>query len=770
MEGEFGLKVQLQKGGQDASDISGCGNTCLVFSGKMVSEGQEDFGGSAPTLSKWQVLRESQVKANQELKMKANELEKLFAEHKLRVSQSHDKNAATVPLTISTNTSKLSVTPQVKALDNQDDATVQKFSEFGLSDYCRGNLYESYMQKRDAKLREEWGSKKEEKEAKMKAMQDSFERSAAEMKAKLSSKRYEERSKLFNVRSTMATEEHPIGLLLSKDEEDLYFGNGGSKSSQAKKPTNKNLPSSLPTPSATSVLRSSTKTSNTSSGRRMLQPENALAHSVPNFSDLRKENPKPNSGVSKTVTRPPAKIHARSKSSIENIIVVKEERKPHCLQSLKKSAVVPTELGLVLTPTKCDKSDSFSQNAESKPLLRKGSRLGPGAGAVVATMKSSAESETVNSEVKLDALAFDPHVAENEDDEESETAKTEDHVNVDNVKPKFSHETEKLVDSGSEGGDALKSSSRMETSSVAVLPPSMPSTNHADGSVQNSPAESPVSWDSRAQHAFSYAHETSDIDASPIGSPASGNSGSLNQIEAGAARMRKKWGSTQKPNLLYNSSHGHSRKDVTGGFKRLLRFGRKSRGTDDSFNESEYFSEQVQALRSSIPKPPVNFKLKEHHLSGHSIKKYSPLIVYEHANANNGKYEHRPGEIASGCRETFRDHFVKLMGLFFIKFKSVNTHFEAELEAVSFGLFLTLRLGIPKIVVETNRLKMVQVLSSAGIQPEHIEKFAGRNEDANVALIGHTYLIRAMLSYGLSFTAYAAVTHMQESSQAVQLG
>ncbi|XP_058195343.1 uncharacterized protein LOC131311788 [Rhododendron vialii] len=352
----------------------------------------------------------------------------------------------------------------------------------------------------------------------------------------------------------------------------------------------------------------------------MLQPENALAHSVPNFSDLRKENPKPNSAVSKTVTRPPAKIHARSKSSIENIIVVKEERKPHCSQSLKKSAVVPTELGLVLTASKCDKSDSFSQNAESKPLLRKGSRLGPGAGAVVATMKSSVEPETVNSEVKLDELAFDPDVAENEDNKESETAKTEDHVNVDNVKPKLSHETGKLVDSGSEGGDALRSSSRMETSSVAVLPPSMPSTNHPDGSVQNSPAESPVSWDSHAQHAFSYAHETSDIDASPIGSPASGNSGSLNQIEAGAARMRKKWGSTQKPNLLYNSSHGHSQKDVSGGFKRFLRFGRKSRGTDDSFNESEYFSEQVQALRSSIPTPPVNFKLGEHHLSGHSIK------------------------------------------------------------------------------------------------------------------------------------------------------
>lgn len=177
----------------------------------MVSYGQVDFGGSVPTLKKWQVLRGRQLKANQELKVKANELEKLFAEHKLRVSQSHDKNTATEPLTGSTNMSNLSVTPQVKVkvLDNQDhgDATMQKLSEFGLSNYCRGKLYESYIQKRDAKLREEWASKKEEKEAKMKAMQDRFERSAAEMKAKLSSKRYEERSKSLNIRSTVATEE-----------------------------------------------------------------------------------------------------------------------------------------------------------------------------------------------------------------------------------------------------------------------------------------------------------------------------------------------------------------------------------------------------------------------------------------------------------------------------------------------------------------------------------------------------------------------------------
>lgn len=613
----------------------------LVYSGKMVKEDS----GSIPTLPEWQALRKSHLKVNQELnelKMKANELEKLFAEHKLRGGSGEQssssaplpkKSTVTQPLTSSSNMSKLSVTPRVKVLVNQDhsDAKTQNFSEIGLSDYAKGKFYQSYMQKRDAKLSKEWGSKKEEKEAKMKAMRDSFEQSAAEMKAKFSGsiKRDAERSRSLNSRSTMKMEEN-------KDEEYLSFGNGVCKSPQVKKPPNKNLSSSIPRSSAAPVPKSSTNTSNSSSGRRTMQPETPLAHSVPNLSELRKENPKPNSGISKTTTRPPTKIHARSKSCIEDIVVVKEERKPRPSQSQSKSTVVPTELGVVLTPSKLDKSDKSSKNVESKPFRGKGSCVGPGAGAVIANMKGSVESKTMNNEVESDELASGPKelpdMSENDKEEESETATTEDHVNVDNVKPRLSHEPAKSVGSGSDG-DTSRSSSRVEkTSSVAELP----STFHPVGLVQHSPVQSPLSWNSSVQHAFSYTNETSDIDASPVGSIASWNSLPLTQAEAGASRMRKKWGSTQKPNLVSNSSHGHSRKDVTRGFKRLLHIGQKSDGsdtlgnwisatsskgnnytrgrpTDDSFNE-------MQGLRSSIPSPPVKFKLRDHHLSGSSIK------------------------------------------------------------------------------------------------------------------------------------------------------
>lgn len=329
-----------------------------------------------------------------------------------------------------------------------------------------------------------------------------------------------------------------------------------------------------------------------------MQSENPLAQSVPNFSDLRKENTKPSSGVSKTTTRPQARNYARSKSNGEEIPLIKEE-KTRRSQLLRKGFATPAESsvdseGIGLTPLKFDKEqtvhnphDKLAKNAESKPFLRKGNGIGPGAGAVIAKMKFSMASETMNGEEESDQLVIEPEesvdAVQDNEEEESEVTITEDHTDLDDGKPRLSQEFDKF-NYGSESGDALTSFSQVDPSFVAELPATLGSTFHPAGSVQDSPAESPVSWNSRMQNAFSYAHETSDIDASadsPIGSPVSWNSHSLNQAEAdAAARMRKKWGSTQKPVLVANSSHSQPRKDVTKGFKRLLKFGRKSRGTD----------------------------------------------------------------------------------------------------------------------------------------------------------------------------------------------
>ncbi|KAH7858252.1 hypothetical protein Vadar_021735 [Vaccinium darrowii] len=78
-------------------------------------------------------------------------------------------------------------------------------------------------------------------------------------------------------------------------------------------------------------------------------------------------------------------------------------------------------------------------------------------------------------------------------------------------------------------------------------------------------------------------------------------------------------------------------------------------------------------------------------------------------------------KVLSSDGVTFRDS--KVDGVFCTKFKNVNTPFEAELETFSFGLFLALRLGIPKLVAESDSLELVKAFGSAGIKLEHFDKF-----------------------------------------------
>ena len=419
--------------------------------------------------------------------------------------------------------------------------------------------------------------------------------------------------------------QHPIDSFQSEDDEDLsefpehkfygqdrFFsepsvGDVASRSAQAKKILpNRNVSTSTPRTTVNSVTRSSAKVSNSSSGRRRVQAENPLAQSVPNFSDFRKENTKPSLGVGKTTPRSQVRNFNRSKSINEEAPNAKEE-KPRRSQSSRKSASNPVELkdlstvnsdNSVLAPLKFDKeqteqipSEKISKIVDSKAFLRKGNGIGPGAGASIAKLKASLASETLENDEEYESafeaddvdMAKEEEEVEEEEEEELETMPVEDCADMDNGETRLSQEYDKSANSGSENGDSMRSLSQVDPTSVAELPATVPSTFHNVGSLQDSPNGSPTSWNSRMHHPFSYPHETSDIDAfvdSPIGSPASWNSHSLIQSEADAARMRKKWGAAQKPIIVANASHNQSRKDVTKGFKRLLKFGRKSRGAD----------------------------------------------------------------------------------------------------------------------------------------------------------------------------------------------
>ncbi|KAK4373822.1 hypothetical protein RND71_004499 [Anisodus tanguticus] len=200
-----------------------------------------------------QVQRVRQSKGNQELndelKMKANELERLFSEHKLRaledqsnstrkskasnmqgrqvaasssrkpvvdnvVVQLSDNYILNDSATNSDDIDRSAITPLTKEAVNQRDVLNMTSSEQSFSEGSRGKFYERFMQKRNAKLREEWNSKRDEKEAKLKALEDSFERSRADMKAKFAEStdkdsavsaahRHAERLHSFNSRSIL---------------------------------------------------------------------------------------------------------------------------------------------------------------------------------------------------------------------------------------------------------------------------------------------------------------------------------------------------------------------------------------------------------------------------------------------------------------------------------------------------------------------------------------------------------------------------------------
>ncbi|KAL2555176.1 COP1-interacting protein-related [Forsythia ovata] len=637
-----------------------CGNSRTQVSSKLIKL-QESFGTfSTPASEQVQRVRES--KGNQELndglKMKANELEKLFAEHKLQVlgdqsnssgrgrsadiqhesaaSLSFRKPVADIaspqlfdsyPLTESAASSKtmtkLNTAPLMKRVDSQnhDDVLNKNFAELSVSEGSRGKFYVNYMQKRDAKLKEEWSSNRAEKEARLKAMQDSLERSRAEMKIKFSgsadrdsiscARRRAERLGSFNTRSILKSEQQHLDFGDSDDDEDtLEFlkqkhlqedrvldetspGNGVSRSAQHKKLLfSRSSSSSMPHTSVAPIPRFSTKSSRPSFGGPKMQFDNPLAQSVPNFSDLRKENTKPSAGASKT-THSQVRNYSRSKSTSEQSLIIKEEKSRRS-QSLRKISGKPSEFreitpldsdGDVLMPLKFD--EEVLKSVQTKPFLKKGSRTGFVARAIITKQKMSMASEPANDEEENDDLASgrDDFVNTIEDvgGEDSKTMNLEGHNNFDSGERRQSLELEKLVNSGSENGDDIRSFSEVDRALGSEVPTDMSSTFHPVESMQDWPGESPVSWNSRTQHLFSSPHEISDADAtldSLAGSPTSWNSQSLSQIETDAARMRKKWGTAQKPMFGAHSSSNLSRKDMTRGFKRLLKFGRKSRGSE----------------------------------------------------------------------------------------------------------------------------------------------------------------------------------------------
>ncbi|KAL8137056.1 hypothetical protein V2J09_003057 [Rumex salicifolius] len=587
-------------------DDSGSGSRMPGGAGKTISDNQETFSSiSSTSVEQGQRMKQSRgnQELNDELKLKANELEKLFAEHKSSVTRGSKSvkteeresilaskhssldisspQAASVKMVPESSRpsykKKSTASPLTQPLENHDFGDTPKGDVYslGYSDQSRGKFYEKYTQKRDAKLKEEWSSNRAEKEAKLKSLQDSLERSRSEMKSKLAglndiqdSNHRAEKLRSFTSRSGVR-QLQPIHSFVSDEDEDQ------AELGQA----------STPVLAGVSAPRF-VKASASGAGRQKLQQENPFTQSVPNFSDFRKDNSKASTAASKGAAHSLNRNYSRSKSSDKDVLSFEEK----------------------------SRTAQHSRKSQENPL----------------------ESKDV------------------------ESAVDEDYDNTDNGRARGSQESVKTADLGCENGDVHGVPSQFIPSSMSEMPATLPSPFRTMLTVLGSPGESPGSWHPHMHNPYSFQHETSDFDASvdsPIGSPAYWNTN-----DSDAAIMRKKWGATQK-RVVSDSSH-QPRKDVSKGLKRFLKFGRKNRGADslndwvsattsegdddteegkdpagnksmddlrksrmgflhyhneDGFSETDSFGDQVHGFPSSSP-TPMNFKLREDHLSGSTMK------------------------------------------------------------------------------------------------------------------------------------------------------
>ncbi|GKA58163.1 hypothetical protein Tco_0757351 [Tanacetum coccineum] len=336
-----------------------------------------------------------QLKGNQELndelKVKANELEKLFAEHKLRVlgdqpNPTHQSKASNVE---SDQTTRLAYRKQV----------ADPIPEHQRIDDSQGKLYDSYMKKRDAKMRESWDSNGAKKEARMKAMNDSLERHSTEMKATF-------------LRGLK------IDKILYLVHNDMHKISGLSRNIQGKKLFVR-----------TPIPRSAIKLTSTFRKQRT-QPDNPFAQSVPNFSDLRKENTKPYSTASKAVAHSQLRNYTHNRSNNNEEMSSVKEDKSRRSQSLRKSSVtsLASSEDVILTPP-------------NKGYMKSSKNVEP---------RTKSDKPISEPDVKDDGL------------KELDTTETEDYIVAGEVKSRMRPESEILINSELENGNTSQSFSQVD--------------------------------------------------------------------------------------------------------------------------------------------------------------------------------------------------------------------------------------------------------------------------------------------------------------------
>ncbi|KAL8096054.1 hypothetical protein AgCh_037133 [Apium graveolens] len=466
----------------------------------------------------------------------------------------------------------------------------------------RGGFYDHYKQKRDDKLRGEVSGKRAEKEAQLKTMQKFFEERKAEMAST--------NAKDVSRRHTISTSQKPTKTSpTTKPKKEISKPAVVKKaSSKASLPaTRKSWPSTpLPRTAGTSPAKTPAGTSLTGTApkRGKPQPVSSLPRSSPNM-EKSKPNPKtvkePLFDSNKGVKR--MNVKQQQTESTKSVKGMNEKQQQQTTKSEKiTKSKMQTPSGAHTSTAKPSLYNKVTKKSsvvpvESKPFLRKGSRIAAGVSPIIKSKVSSLPEESLEEskdvikaeEIELVTSNLSPvcledpvHGLEIHSDKEAESQsitieKCEDTGSSNQVIACFDDNFQSLADSTVTTGDE----------EVSVISPAawVEMEEYQDDSIM---------YEDRS------TETAANVAAVKVTSPRVRHSLSQMLLEETSECDTTEWGNAENPPTMVHQ------KDAPKGLRKLLKFARKSKldassgwSSPSGFSEGEDEAEESKTSKKS---------------------------------------------------------------------------------------------------------------------------------------------------------------------------
>ncbi|GLT74528.1 hypothetical protein SLA2020_463180 [Shorea laevis] len=469
----------------------------------------------------------------------------------------------------------------------------------------RGGFYDHYKEKRDQKLRGENARKKAEKEAQFRVMQKILDERKAEMVSA-------------NVNNMVKKSQKPQALLKNpkgvKNTSQLANPRKETpKPSVVKMVSSK--PSSLPVsrrswPSTPPPLRTSgISPAKTSGGNGISSTGTTSTHKKPqSASSLPRRSPK----VERSLCQP-RNVNGRQTNNDRSSKVASEKQPQRVTKGSKitkrRVAAVPDDCSSV-DPAKSNSCNKVTKKSsvvpvESKPFLRKGSGINSSVSAV---------NKIINPTPLKDSLGNSEDLTESQESDVAviASAMVSEIQELDNVLGDpcdAASESETLITTEHQKSDSVENFVELALAPAAAAAAAAGLKNMAEFSskCEEESIISPSAWvvGEEQQDLSNQCHDNvgelaSTVNTAPIGLPSPRVRHSLSQMlqEESSESETIEWGNAENPPAMVYQ------KDSPRGFKRLLKFARKSKGdanvsgwsSPSIFSEGEDDAEESKAV------------------------------------------------------------------------------------------------------------------------------------------------------------------------------